>query len=85
MVGKKMRNLDDHALKNRALLRNNELVSDQTYIGKDTSRPLVFNSVLKSYVLISILLMQFVLEVRQVICELPKKKVPKFFGDGIGN
>ena len=50
MVGKKIRNLDDHALENRALVREKEWASDQTQLGLDTSRPLVFDSNLKSYV-----------------------------------
>ena len=50
MVDEKIRNLNDHDLDNQALVRNNELVSDQTQLGKDTS--IVFDSVLKSYIAI---------------------------------
>jgi hypothetical protein len=47
---KKIRNLNDHALENGALVSEKEWVSQQTHLGLDTSRPLVFNSNLKSYV-----------------------------------
>ena len=50
LVGEKIRNLDDHALENRALVSEKEWVSHQTQLGLDTSRPLVFDSNLKSYV-----------------------------------
>ena len=50
MVGEKIRNLDDRALENRALVREKEWASHQTQLGLDTSRPLVFDSNLKSYV-----------------------------------
>jgi hypothetical protein len=38
MVGEKIRNLDDHALENRALVREKEWVSHQTKLGLDTLR-----------------------------------------------
>ena len=50
MVHEKIWNLDDHALENRALVREKEWVSHQTKLGLDTLRPLVFDSNLKSYV-----------------------------------
>jgi hypothetical protein len=48
--GQKNRNLNDLALENHTLVSEKEWVSHQTHLGLDTSRPLVFDSNLKSYV-----------------------------------